>query len=119
MITRPEVDQWLTKLKVAWEDGDAASAVALFSRTERYFERPFNPGTTQTEIEGYWRDIDGLSDIQFHYDIVAVDGDNAVVHWQNSFVTSDGNRGLLDGVFLIKFEDGYCVEFRQWWFAKN
>jgi hypothetical protein len=120
MATRAEADKWLQSLKTAWEAGDGEGALALFARTEKYYERPFEPGTTQEDYRRYWKDIDGLVDIRFDYEIVAVDGDNVCAHWQNSFRTEpDGEEQLLDGMFLIVFDrDGHCREFRQWWFAR-
>lgn len=119
MLTRETAEEWLRELKRAWEAGDAAAAVALFSATREYYERPFSPGTTQEDIRKYWKDIDGLEDIKFDYTLSAVDGQLAVAHWKNSFVTpADGKSWLLDGVFFVEFDDqDRCVIFRQWWFG--
>lgn len=112
---------WLDRLKRAWEAGDPESALELFAHTERYYERPFKPGTTQEEYKTYWQDIVGLEDITFEYEIVAVEANTACVHWKNSF-RSKGELDLteLDGMFVIVFNDeGSCTEFRQWWFMKQ
>lgn len=120
-MTREDAVRWLEALKTAWEAGDAEAAIALFEHTEAYYERPFKAGTTQEEIRAYWKDIDGLEDIRFDYEVVAVDGNNACAHWQNSFRTSSADETvhLLDGMFLVEFDDvGRCRVFRQWWFAR-
>lgn len=119
MLDRTHVEAWLDELKEAWEGGDVERAVSLFHQTTEYYERPFRPGTSEEEIRGYWRDIHGLKDIRFDYTLSAVDGNLAVVHWQNSFVTPRDNKAwLLDGVFFLEFnETGKVVVFRQWWFA--
>jgi hypothetical protein len=118
-IQYEQAKQWMESLKKAWEDGDPKSAVNLFTHTSHYYERPFNPGTTQDEIKLYWKDIVGLQNITFDYEIVAIEGSRLVVHWQNGF-THEGSASLLDGVFFIDFDDNAnCVEFRQWWFARD
>lgn len=121
MISRDHVQAWLDSLKQAWEAGDGRKAVELFAHTEEYYERPFRPGTTAEEIKSYWRDIDGLTGIRFEYEIVAVEGTTACVHWQNWFSVPGGSDVQhLDGVFVIEFDAaGRCKVFRQWWFLES
>lgn len=120
-MDRTLVESWLAKLKAAWEGADPDGALALFAKTERYFERPFSPGTSQEDYRKYWQDIVGLSDIRFDYEVVAVDGNTACVHWRNWFRSpGDAQQSELDGMFMIIFNDGgECVEFRQWWFMRD
>jgi hypothetical protein len=119
MVDRQHVENWLNRLKISWESGDGEGALALFASTKRYYERPFSAATTIDQIREYWKDIDGLDDIVFDFEIIAVEANRAVVHWQNSFKEEGGNEALLDGVFAITFDDaGSCIEFRQWWFAR-
>ncbi len=118
MITKSAVTEWMERLKAAWTTRDVEGAVALFRSTKRYYERPFHAGTTEEEIRKYWQDIVTLRNITLDYDVVAVDGDVACVHWVNRFFSpSDARDSLLDGVFVIHFDkNGNCVEFHQWWF---
>lgn len=120
-MNRTEVTQWLDRLKRAWESKDVRNATALFEKTERYYERPFRAGTTQTEIAGYWRDIDKVDDIKFDYEICAIENRVACVRWENTFLDpSTSKRQRLDGVFVITFDDNMnCKEFRQWWFMET
>src|SRR5258708_32848319 len=120
MVAQSIVEAWLSELKDAWCNKEPERAVQLFSETEQYFERPFKPGTTQADYQGYWKDIVTLSDISFDYDIVAIDGDKACVHWDNKFtVPAKEQRYHLDGMFVIEFNDrGKCRVFRQWWFME-
>jgi hypothetical protein len=52
------------------------------------------------------------------YDVVAVEGQVACVHWVNRFFSPSEARDFhLDGMFVITFDKtGNCIEFRQWWF---
>ena len=120
-MNRTDVTKWLEHLKRAWEGKNVGAATALFNETDRYYERPFRAGTTKDEILGYWRDIDKVDDITFNYQIAAVEGQVACVHWQNTFFDPAQNRKQrLDGVFLITFDNNMnCKEFRQWWFMET
>jgi hypothetical protein len=116
MLTRDDVNEWMKRLQKAWTTKDVEGALALFKKTEHYYERPFHAGTTQAEFRKYWQDIVSLQNITLEYDIVAVDGQTACVHWVNKF-SSEGKMCHLDGMFLMKFDKSLnCVEFRQWWF---
>lgn len=115
------VQDWLSRLKVAWESGDGVGALKLFAHVERYYERPFYAATKPDEVAAYWKDIDSLTDIRFDYELIALSTENvAVVHWQNWYrVTPDSELDHLDGVFFITFNSGgECTEFRQWWFQE-
>lgn len=120
-MNHEQVTSWMNGLKNAWEAGDQNAAVALFEKTQRYYERPFKPGTTQEEIRGYWKDIEGLFDIRLQFDIIAVEGNVACVHWKNFFKTEEGGNDVhLDGVFKLIFDnDGNCIEFWHWWFMEG
>lgn len=120
MVTRAHVDEWMSKMKTAWEERRPDDALALFRHTEEYYERPFKPGTTQEEYHGYWAGIVDLEDIVVNYNIVAVEGDVACVHWDNLYtVPGDPRRYHLDGMYVIEFDQsGNCRVFRQWWFME-
>jgi hypothetical protein len=119
-LTKESVGTWMQRLKLAWENEDVDGALVLFEKTERYFERPFKPGRTQAEFRTYWQDIVSLSDVKLEYKVIAIDGDTAVVHWENWFrVKGEPDLNHLDGVFFLRFDDAhYCREFRQWWFQE-
>ena len=118
-ITKTELTEWLETFKLGWIKKKKDIVLKLFSKTEKYYERPFKAGTTQEEIEGYWHDIDNLDDIEFDYEIVALDGNTACVHWDNKYCY-EGSRYHLDGIYTIKFnENKECIEFRQWWFMET
>ncbi len=121
MVTHQHVTEWLDELKSAWEGKDPDRALQLFKDTKRYYERPFQPGTTQEEFRGYWTGIVGIYDIRFDYEIVAVEGQTACVHWGNWYRESpSGKLEHLDGVFVIIFNDnGSCEQFSQWWFQEK
>lgn len=116
VITKTDVVNWMDKLKKGWIEKRKEDVLKLFEKTEKYYERPFKPGTTLEEIGGYWNDIDSLNDISLDYDIIAIQGNTASVHWDNKY-SYQGKYYHLDGIYTIIFnEHKDCIEFHQWWF---
>lgn len=115
IIDISDVTNWMENLKNGWVNKRKEEVLTLFQETKRYYERPFKPGTTMEEIRGYWDDIDNLENISLDYDVVAIDGDTACVHWNNGY-TYRGKDYRLDGMFVIRFNNNKdCIEFKQWW----
>ena len=69
----------------------------------------------------YWELIVNLYDVRFEYDIIAIEGETACIHWQNWFRGSpEGKLDHVDGVFIIIFNTaGSCEQFSQWWFMEK
>ena len=117
-LERADVIDWMEKFKTGWTEKKKEDVLKLFEKTERYYERPFNPATTIEEIKVYWNDIDSVSEMTLDYEIVAVDSYTACIHWRYRYC-SQGVYDLLDGIYTIKFnENKECIEFRQWWFKE-
>ena len=57
MLNKIVVDNWLLKLKNGWESKNIELVLELFEKTEKYYERPFNPGTSLMEFRKYSEDI--------------------------------------------------------------
>lgn len=117
-MERSDVTEWMEKFRSGWIEKRKDDVLELFEKTEKYYERPFKPGTTQEEIRGYWNDIDSLDDVTFDYDIVAVENNIVCVHWDNKY-RFEGEFYHLDGVYTMIFnEKKECIEFHQWWFME-
>jgi hypothetical protein len=58
-----------------------------------------------------------LKDVQFSYEILAVKGNLGIALWHGKSVSAkSGNYIVLDGVFLVEFdEQDKCTVFREWW----
>jgi hypothetical protein len=82
-------------------------------------ETPFDdPMIGQNAIYRYWsKASQALKDVQFSYEILAVQGNLGIALWQGKFVSvKSGNHVALDGVFLVEFdEQEKCSTFREWW----
>lgn len=116
-MRREYIENWLSRLKNAWENQAPDEAAALFAKTKKYYERPFKPEKDFAAIRELWQEIIDVRDIKFDYEIVAVDENRVFVRWQNSYILSSNERENLDGVFQLDFNNnGDCEEFRMWWF---
>ncbi|MEN2738945.1 nuclear transport factor 2 family protein [Microbacterium sp. X-17] len=114
-------ERWMNRLRDAWLATDLEAAMELFRSTREYYERPFAVTTEQSDIREFWKDLGSFTDPGFEFDILAVDGPRGVVHISYSFTFPEAELSyLVDGVYVLDFDDdGDCVVFRQWWFAKE
>ena len=114
-----ELRVWLEGYREAWETRDPEAAAALFSRDAGYYETPFLPPARGRDgIRNYWANATrSQSNVSFSYEIVTVAGDRGVARWWAEFTrASSGRRAVLDGIFLLEFdEEGLCRELREWW----
>ena len=120
-VDRSVVDGWLAELKAAWEACDPDRATKLFEHTIEFYERPFEPVTTVDDYRRLWQQVVGLEDVCFTYEIVAINGATACVHFECTFSRpSRSQRVHLDGVLLLEFDQaGHCSIYRQWWFMRD
>lgn len=119
LVNEADLSTWLEGYRGAWETRDPEAAAALFSEDASYYEIPFlPPARGHAAIRGYWANATGnQSDVTFSYEIVSLSGDRGIVRWWAEFTRlSSGARVVLDGVFLLEFdEEGLCRELREWW----
>lgn len=113
------LERWLDGYEAAWEARDAEAASRLFTAGARYYETPYSePFVGRDGIREYWATVtEDQRDVEFEYDVVAVDGETGVARWNAVFAAGpDGTRVELDGVFVLAFDaDGLCSELREWW----
>jgi ketosteroid isomerase-like protein len=120
-VTAAALDSWLSRYEQAWETRSAAAAAALFTENAVYREAPFEkPMEGRNAISEYWSTVTAdQRDIDFRYEVIAVNGDKGVAHWSAVFkLESTGERVALDGVFVLTFNAaGQCTLLREWWQA--
>ena len=118
MIDRAAVRRWVDGYLQAWSTNDPDELAALFTEDARYWTLPTRP-----PIEGRdaiirdWLDrADQPGTWTARLDILAVDGDVAVVQGEVDYAGSDDDFANL---WVIKFaDDGRCAEFTEWWIAR-
>jgi len=119
------VDSWLARYGAAWEKRDAAAAGALFTKTARYSEMPFDvPKQGRAAIEEYWSTVTAdQRDIKFDWKVFAVNGSVGVAHWSATFrLESTGAIIDLDGMFVLEFSPenpDQCTALAEWWHVRS
>jgi hypothetical protein len=118
-LTLDGFGKWMDMYGKACEDSDPKAAAELFAQNAEYYETPFDdPMVGQDAIYQYWSEASHtLKDVQFSYEILAVEGNLGIALWQGKSVSvRSGNHVALDGVFLVEFDEQQkCTMFREWW----
>ena len=105
----------------AWISNDPRDVAALFTEDAVYSIDAFTePWRGREDIVRRW--TAGIAqNVDLTFDVVAVEGDVAVVHWrvitQN---VGDPVRVEYDGVIQLRFvPNGRCAEHREWFFRRE
>ena len=119
MLTTTAFREWLEGYREAFQTMDPPAAGALFGENVVYVDSPFaEPVLGRASVTEYWAQVAGLMrDIEFGFEIIAVDGDVGVARVHDALIrTSSGLRMAYDGIFVCRFDgDLRCREFREWW----
>jgi len=122
-MDKSRVEEWLQAYGRAWETRDPRAAAKLFADRVHYYETPFaEPAVGREGVLEYWANAtQGQKDVSFSFEIVTLESDTAVVRWSAELTrAASGSRRMLDGVFLLSFDDsGLCTELREWWHSSG
>ena len=122
-MNRDEISAWMARYQRAWETQDTERFVSLFTADGRYLDRPFTPPVDARDFRQMWTELaTRQADNQFEWDILAVEGHLAFVHWHaHSTRVASNERREGDGIFMLTFEAGpdsnadwRCRELREW-----
>jgi hypothetical protein len=118
-LTIDEFKKWMDRYGVASEASDPGLAAALFAEDAVYQETPFDdPLRGREAIYQYWsKASQAIQESRFSYQILVVEENWGLAQWQGQLtLRGSGKQILLDGVFLVEFDDsGLCSRFREWW----
>jgi ketosteroid isomerase-like protein len=121
-LERVALDSWLQSYGAAWEGRDGTAAAELFTPDALYQETPHaEPLRGRTAIAGYWATVTAdQDDIEFDFEILAVEGRTGIAEWSARFRSISGNVPVeLDGVFVLDFApDGLVESLREWWHVR-
>jgi ketosteroid isomerase-like protein len=110
------VETWVADYERLWRTAGTEGLGALFTEDATYLQRPFRkPVTGLPAIRKMWEaERDGPDEVfEMTSDVVAVDGDTAVVRVHVRY-GPPGNNEWLD-MWVIRFaEDGRCRSFEEW-----
>ena len=117
-MLRDAVTRWLAAYEAAWRTAGTEPLRALFTDDASYRMSPYEePVVGLPAIAELWEaERDGPDEpFTLQHEIVAVDGDTAVVRVE---VRYDQPSGEFRDLWLIRFgADGRCVAFEEWPYA--
>ncbi len=118
-MNRDAFKSWLDLYGTAWKTRDPKLIKKLFVEDAKYYEKPFEfPISGIGSITEYWSVIAQTQEnIQFDYNILAVDKNQGIAHWYASFVRKlTKTQVKLDGIFVANLNsENKCTVFREWW----
>ncbi len=112
-VTYDYVQAWLDSYLSAWRSNDRDRIVTLFTPDARYAYAPWGrPVQGAARIADDWlRNPDEPGSWNAEYRPLTVAGNVAVVTGETRY--DDGR--IYSNVFVIRFEDGRCAEFTEWY----
>lgn len=115
-MTIADANDWATRYFTAWKTNDRKLAESLFSEDAVYSYGPFRPPAHgRDEIVQRWTGNGAQRNVTTAHEVIAVNGDRAVIHWTVSFDTDAGTTSM-DGILALTFDDrGQCREHREWY----
>ena len=119
-MLRDHACAWVERYFAAWRTNRPEDVEALFTVDAVYHYGPFRePAAGRDEIVRRWLEGGAPDELIAHHEILAVDGDTAVVHWQVSLHTGSAITEM-DGVLVLRFApDGRCREHREWYAERS
>ena len=119
VLTPRDFEAWLRGYETAWEKRDAQAAAELFTADAEYYWTPFDtPQRGRAEIAAVWdKAVSQQRDIDFRYEILAVNGANGIARWHTKLTAVPANTPVeLDGILVATFgTNRQCQVFREWW----
>jgi hypothetical protein len=116
MVDRDVVARWLDGYRKAWDSNDPGDIGALFPADGEYRFEPWEePARGREAIVAAWLDrADAPGDHRFDGEVLAVDGDLAIVQGRTEY--DDGRR--YENLWVIRFAaDGTARSFTEWYMA--
>jgi uncharacterized protein (TIGR02246 family) len=125
-MDRTDVERWIESYRRAWETDDASDVASLFTDDATYKPYPWPRERVgwqgRDEIVEKWIGRgDSKIGWRFEHEILAVEGDTAVVEGWTSYDRGEGEPWdeAYANVWLIRFaEDGRARQFIEWWVQK-
>jgi len=118
-MNKGHVKKWVDGYVKAWGTNDPADIAALFTPGATYATGPFDrPWRGRDAIVKKWlarRDTPGSW--KFRYEVIAVDGNTAVVRGWTKYLKPARE---FSNLWLIRLDSqGRCREFSEWWVQRR
>ena len=118
-MERSAVEGWVRAYERLWRTPGTTGLSSLFTPDATYLPSPWSNAVTGLDaIAGFWEDGRDSADEEFTFrpEIVAVDGDTAVVRVSVDYA-DPGSRRWRDLWVIRLAPDGRCQAFEEWPFA--
>ena len=119
MVDHDAVRHWVTRYEEVWRTPGVDGVASLFTGDATYLTSPWaDPVTGLADIGAFWdAERDGPDEtFTFASEVVAVDGDTAVVRAEVEYSGPDSSRWR--DLWVLRFAaDGRCRAFEEWPFA--
>ena len=120
-MTRDDVRRWLEGYEQAWRSAGTEGLAGLFTDEVSYLPSPWaDPVEGLPALAAFWEAERDSPDETFELtsEVVAVEGDTAVVRVQVDYERSDA--GSWRDLWVLRLdEDGRCRHFEEWPFAPD
>jgi ketosteroid isomerase-like protein len=121
VVDRRRVQEWVNLYEVLWRSPETGRLAELFHPAAVYLPSPWAaPLQGLAEIAGFWEsERDGPDEaFTMSSEVVAVDGDTAVVRVSVEYAASE--TGRWRDLWVVQFApDGRCSSFEEWPFAPD
>lgn len=117
-LTKESANKWLENYVKAWKTNNAQDIAKLFTEDAYYSTGPFDEPWVGSEaiLDGWIGLGDQPSDWSFDYELMAVDGELAVMHGTTIYKSA----GTFSNIWLMRFaDDGRVKDFREWFVRKR
>jgi hypothetical protein len=118
-VDRARVAAWVAGYEQAWRQAGTEDLTGLFTDDVRYLPSPWADPVVDLAALGPWWDAerDGPDEaFSMAAEVVAVDGDVAVVRVAVDYQVADAGRWR--DLWVLRFaDDGRCRAFEEWPFA--
>ena len=119
MVEEQTVRRWVAGYVTAWNSNSRDDIVALFTDDARYYTEPYaDPWQGHDEIVQNWLEQkDEPGETAFDYDVLAIDGNVAIVKGETDYRTPPRSYSNLWEITFAP--DGRALTFVEWWMKKK
>jgi ketosteroid isomerase-like protein len=112
---RAAVERWVAAYRAAWSSNEPSAIGDLFAPDARYRPTPFGVGWRGRDaiVSGWLERRDTPGSWTFEHEVVAVDGDVAVIRGRTRYPDEGTDYHNLWVVRLG--DDGRATEYTEWW----
>jgi ketosteroid isomerase-like protein len=122
-MDRADVERWIDAYRRAWTTDEPSEIAALFTEDATYSPYPWPRETNRWEgrdaiVEKWIGRGDSKIGWRFEHEILAVEGDTAVIEGWTSYDRGEGGpwAEAYANIWAIGFApDGRARTFREWW----